>query len=85
MSTATDEVGTQLTRIVRAGLTRRHAFATLGLTVGVGRRLLLERQPPRERRTPPSSTDPTDTVVDSKPASEPDLTATPGGTTNGVD
>ena len=54
--TATRAIGVALSRIVAAGLSHAQAFEALGLTVGMGRRLLREAYAAQERRTAPSST-----------------------------
>jgi hypothetical protein len=70
LEAATHELSNALIRIVEAGLNHRQAFEAIGVSVGVGRRLLLDKQHPQERHTAASSTGPTDTVADSHPVSK---------------
>ena len=69
---ASTDIGVALTQLVASGLTHAQAFEALGLTVGVGRRLLREANAPQERRTGSSSTGSGGGLADAIPASQPD-------------
>jgi hypothetical protein len=68
---ATTGVGVALSQLVTKGLTHAQAFDALGLTVGVGRRLLREADGRQERLTAPSSTGSDAGLADGVPASQP--------------
>lgn len=85
LDASTTEVGAALNRIVEAGLKHSEAFEALGLSVGVGRRLLHEAKRPQERRPSTSSTPSPAELVDSAPAPKPEPNATCGGATKGTD
>jgi DNA-directed RNA polymerase specialized sigma24 family protein len=85
LDSATAEVGAALNRLVEAGLTHAEACEALGLSVGVGRRLLHKAKQPQERATTRSSTTSPAELVDPAPAPKPESNATRGGRSKGTD
>jgi hypothetical protein len=81
---ATTDVGVALSQLVTKGLTQAQAFDALGLTVGVGRRLLRGVDARKGRLSDPSSTGSDAVVADGIPASQPDRDSHRGDR-NGVD
>ena len=85
MEAATADVGSALNRIVEAGLKHYEAFEALGLSIGVGRRLMYEAQHAPDRRIAASSTTSPAELVGPVSAPKPERNATSGGTTKGTD
>ena len=81
---ANAELGAALHRIVATGVTHAEAFEALGVSVGVGRRLLHQAKQPREPRTSMSSTASPTELVDPVPATKPGPNATCAGTPKGI-
>ena len=85
LADANAEVGAALHRIVAAGVKHAEAFEALGVSVGVGRRLLHQAKQPREPRTSMSSTASPTERVDPVPSTKPGPNATCAGTPKGID
>lgn len=85
LDSASTEVGAALNRLVEAGLKHFEAFEALGLSVGVGRRLLQEAKPPKGPGTATSSTASPPQPADLAAVAKPELSATCAGTSKGTD
>jgi len=85
LADANAEVGAALHRIVAAGVQHADAFEALGVSVGVGRRLLHQAKQPQGPGTTTSSTASATELVDPVPATKPGPNATCAGTARGID
>ena len=85
LASVSTEVGAALNRIVEAGLQHAEAFDALGLSIGVGRRLLHEaKQHTGSAATESSTTSPT-ALADTTPTPKPEPNPTRAGTPKGTD
>jgi hypothetical protein len=85
LDSASTRVGVALDRLVEAGLRHAEAFQALGLSIGVGRRLLHEAKQHKGSATTTSSTASPTALADPAPTQKPEPNAACAGTPKGID